>query len=159
MEQIGEDWQINFADTGPGMSRSWWRRFLSPSSRSSKAAPAWVLAIVYQIVQAHEGKVWARSKLGEGSVFVLRLRRAGSGRKFLRADCTVAKPQRPARDRGSSRGCGRAREAARMGNILVCDDERSICEMLDIALRREGHKVETVKSGERRQEEARQRAL
>ena len=35
-----------------------------------------------------------------------------------------------------------------MGNILICDDERSICEMLDIALRREGHKVETVNSGE-----------
>src|SRR5438309_2753657 len=35
-----------------------------------------------------------------------------------------------------------------MGNILVCDDERSICQMLDIALRREGHKVETVNSGE-----------
>ncbi len=35
-----------------------------------------------------------------------------------------------------------------MGNILVCDDERSICEMLDIALRRDGHKVETVNSGE-----------
>src|SRR3984893_7555736 len=35
-----------------------------------------------------------------------------------------------------------------MGNILVCDDERSICEMLDIALRREGHRVETVNSGE-----------
>ena len=35
-----------------------------------------------------------------------------------------------------------------MGNILVCDDERSICEMLDIALRRDGHKVETVKSGD-----------
>jgi two-component system response regulator PilR (NtrC family) len=35
-----------------------------------------------------------------------------------------------------------------MGNILVCDDERSICEVLDIALRREGHRVETVNSGE-----------
>jgi two-component system response regulator PilR (NtrC family) len=35
-----------------------------------------------------------------------------------------------------------------MGNILICDDERSICEMLDIALRRDGHKVETVNSGE-----------
>ena len=35
-----------------------------------------------------------------------------------------------------------------MGKILVCDDERSICEMLDIALRREGHKVETVNAGE-----------
>jgi two-component system, NtrC family, response regulator PilR len=35
-----------------------------------------------------------------------------------------------------------------VANILICDDERSICEMLDIALRREGHKVETVSSGE-----------
>ncbi len=35
-----------------------------------------------------------------------------------------------------------------MGNILVCDDERSICELLDITLRRDGHKVETVTGGE-----------
>ncbi|HXZ81022.1 MAG TPA: sigma-54 dependent transcriptional regulator [Terriglobales bacterium] len=35
-----------------------------------------------------------------------------------------------------------------MGNILVCDDERSICEMLEISLRKEGHRVETVTSGE-----------
>src|ERR1700751_4255397 len=35
-----------------------------------------------------------------------------------------------------------------MSNILVCDDERSICELLDIALRRDGHKVETVTSGD-----------
>ncbi len=35
-----------------------------------------------------------------------------------------------------------------MGNILVCDDERSICEMLEIALRKEGMKVETVNSGD-----------
>ncbi len=35
-----------------------------------------------------------------------------------------------------------------MPNILVCDDERSICEMLDIALRREGYKIETITSGE-----------
>jgi hypothetical protein len=33
------------------------------------------LAVVYQIVQAHEGKVWARSKPGQGTTFVLRLRR------------------------------------------------------------------------------------
>jgi two-component system response regulator PilR (NtrC family) len=36
----------------------------------------------------------------------------------------------------------------RVANILVCDDERSICEMLDISLRREGHRVETVQSGQ-----------
>jgi len=34
---------------------------------------------VYQIVQAHEGKVWARSRLAEGTTFVLRLRRLGFG--------------------------------------------------------------------------------
>ena len=35
-----------------------------------------------------------------------------------------------------------------MGNILVVDDERSICQMLEIALSKNGHKVETVSSGE-----------
>jgi two-component system response regulator PilR (NtrC family) len=35
-----------------------------------------------------------------------------------------------------------------VANILVCDDERSICEMLDIALRRDGHRIETVQSGQ-----------
>jgi K+-sensing histidine kinase KdpD len=38
------------------------------------------LALVYQIVQAHEGKVWARSKPGQGTTFVLRLRRLDAER-------------------------------------------------------------------------------
>ena len=33
-----------------------------------------------------------------------------------------------------------------MAHILIVDDERSICEMLDIALRKQGHQVETVTS-------------
>ncbi|HEV2113001.1 MAG TPA: response regulator, partial [Terriglobales bacterium] len=35
-----------------------------------------------------------------------------------------------------------------MASILVCDDTRSICELLDIALRKENHRVETVTSGD-----------
>ena len=35
-----------------------------------------------------------------------------------------------------------------MGNVLVVDDERSICQMLEIALAKDGHKVETVSSGD-----------
>jgi two-component system response regulator PilR (NtrC family) len=35
-----------------------------------------------------------------------------------------------------------------VGNVLVCDDEGDICRMLEIALRRCGHRVETVTSGE-----------
>jgi two-component system response regulator PilR (NtrC family) len=34
-----------------------------------------------------------------------------------------------------------------MANILVCDDMRAICGVLEIALRKEGHKVETVTFG------------
>src|ERR1700752_5231380 len=35
-----------------------------------------------------------------------------------------------------------------MANVLVCDDERSIRELLEIALRKEGHKVQIVNSGD-----------
>jgi two-component system, NtrC family, response regulator PilR len=35
-----------------------------------------------------------------------------------------------------------------MANVLVCDDVRSICEMLDIAMRKENHRVETVNGGD-----------
>jgi len=35
-----------------------------------------------------------------------------------------------------------------MASNLVCDDQRSICEMLDISLRKDGHRVETVNAGE-----------
>ncbi len=56
------------------------------------------LAVVYQIVQAHEGKVWARSKPGQGTTFVLRLRRLDAERQAARATSTenFAAPALPA---------------------------------------------------------------
>ncbi len=75
VEQMGDDWQINFADTGPGMSRQLVEKIFEPFQSQFEGGTGLGLAIVYQIVQAHEGKVWARSRIGEGSVFVLRLRR------------------------------------------------------------------------------------
>ena len=136
IESSGDDWQVNFADTGPGMSQQMIEKVFEPFQSQFEGGTGLGLAIVYQIVQAHEGKVWARSKLGQGSVFVLRLRRYATEE----AACGSARHGRWSRQR--------PRQEARMGNILVCDDERSICEMLDIALRRDGHKVETVNSGE-----------
>ena len=35
-----------------------------------------------------------------------------------------------------------------MANLLVCDDRKDTCSMLEIAFRKDGHKVETVNSGE-----------
>jgi len=79
LETTGDDWQINFADTGPGMSQQLIEKIFEPFQSQFEGGTGLGLAIVYQIVQAHEGKVWARSKPGQGSVFVLRLRRLGAG--------------------------------------------------------------------------------
>jgi two-component system sensor histidine kinase PilS (NtrC family) len=78
LEPAGDDWQINFADTGAGMSPQLVEKIFEPFQSQFEGGTGLGLAIVYQIVQAHEGRVWARSRLGQGSVFVLRLRRAGA---------------------------------------------------------------------------------
>ena len=79
LESSGEDWQLNFADTGPGMSQQLIEKVFEPFQSQFEGGTGLGLAIVYEIVQAHEGKVFARSKLGQGSVFVLRLRRFAVG--------------------------------------------------------------------------------
>jgi two-component system sensor histidine kinase PilS (NtrC family) len=96
LEPAREDWQINFADTGPGMSQQLIEKIFEPFQSQFEGGTGLGLAIVYQIVQAHEGKVWARSKLGQGSVFVLRLRR------FAVAE-TLASPPAGSTDQTQSR--------------------------------------------------------
>jgi two-component system, NtrC family, sensor histidine kinase PilS len=79
LESVGDDWQINFADTGHGMSPQQSEKIFEPFQSGFEGGTGLGLAIVYQIVQAHEGKVWARSKPGVGTTFVLRLRGLGLG--------------------------------------------------------------------------------
>jgi two-component system, NtrC family, sensor histidine kinase PilS len=78
LQAMGEDWQIDFADTGPGISPQITEKIFEPFQSQFEGGTGLGLAIVYQIVQAHEGKVFARSKLGQGSTFVLRLRRVAA---------------------------------------------------------------------------------
>ncbi|HVO60151.1 MAG TPA: ATP-binding protein [Terriglobales bacterium] len=77
VETSNEDWQISFADTGPGMSPQQTEKIFEPFQSEFEGGTGLGLAIVYQIVQAHDGKVWARSKVGQGTTFVLRLHQAG----------------------------------------------------------------------------------
>jgi len=71
----GTDWEMNFADTGPGIQPQQTEKIFEPFQSNFEGGTGLGLAIVYQIVQAHEGKVWARSEVGKGTSFVLRLRR------------------------------------------------------------------------------------
>jgi len=103
LESSQDDWQVNFADTGPGMSAQLIEKIFEPFQSQFEGGTGLGLAIVYQIVQAHEGKVWARSNPGSGAVFVLRLRR-------LPAEPAASTLQR---ERGSSSSSVlRARSAA-----------------------------------------------
>ncbi len=76
VEAYAEDWQMSFSDTGPGMSPQMIDKVFEPFQSQFEGGTGLGMAIVYQIVQAHEGKVWARSKVGEGCTFVLRMRKS-----------------------------------------------------------------------------------
>ena len=56
-----DDWQVSFADTGTGMTPQQTEKIFEPFQSNFEGGTGLGLAVVYQIVQAHEGKVWARS--------------------------------------------------------------------------------------------------
>src|SRR2546427_8612542 len=97
LETAGDDWQINFADTGSGINPQVIEKIFEPFQSEFEGGTGLGLAIVYQIVQAHEGKVWARSRLGQGSVFVLRLRCGGVAESANAKQAGAARPSIPAR--------------------------------------------------------------
>jgi two-component system sensor histidine kinase PilS (NtrC family) len=84
IERLGDDWQVSFADTGTGMTPQQTEKIFEPFQSNFEGGTGLGLAVVYQIVQAHEGKVWARSKPGQGTTFVLRLRRLDAERHTVR---------------------------------------------------------------------------
>jgi two-component system sensor histidine kinase PilS (NtrC family) len=91
IEAQGDDWQVSFADTGTGMTPQQTEKIFEPFQSSFEGGTGLGLAVVYQIVQAHEGKVWARSRPGQGTTFVLRLRRLDAGR-FTAATRSLSQP-------------------------------------------------------------------
>ena len=89
IDELEHEWQLSFADTGPGMSPQMVEKVFEPFQSQFEGGTGLGLAIVYQIVQAHEGKVFVRSKAEQGCTFVLRLRKS--------TEATVAVPVAPSR--------------------------------------------------------------
>lgn len=81
LTERGRDWEMSFADTGPGINPQQTEKIFEPFQSNFEGGTGLGLAIVYQIVQAHEGKVWARSEISKGTSFVLRLRRMEDAHK------------------------------------------------------------------------------
>lgn len=72
----GDMWLVRFADTGPGLSPQQLEKIFEPFQSSFVGGTGLGLALVYQIVQAHEGKISVRSSEGNGAEFMVRLRRS-----------------------------------------------------------------------------------
>ena len=70
-------WLIAFGDTGCGMRGPEMEKIFEPFQSGLDGGTGLGLAVVYQIVQGHEGKVMVRSKLGQGTEFTVELRQAG----------------------------------------------------------------------------------
>jgi len=85
LAERGPDWEMSFADTGPGINPQQSEKIFEPFQSNFEGGTGLGLAIVYQIVQAHEGKVWARSEVGAGTSFVVRLRRMEMENEYVPA--------------------------------------------------------------------------
>ncbi len=68
--------ELNFADTGPGLSADVRHRVFEPFFTTKPGGTGLGLAIVYRIAEVHRGTVTAADNPGGGTVFCLRFPRA-----------------------------------------------------------------------------------
>jgi two-component system sensor histidine kinase PilS (NtrC family) len=68
-------WEISFSDTGPSLTQQQALRIFEPFQNQTHSDAGLALAIVYQIVQAHDGRITAGSCEGVGSSFRMQLPR------------------------------------------------------------------------------------
>ncbi len=71
--------KISFADNGPGIPDEHLDKLFDPffTTRDKKGGTGLGLSICHGIVTEHEGKIYAKSRMGRGTTFLIELSRAG----------------------------------------------------------------------------------
>jgi signal transduction histidine kinase len=74
-QMVGSMIRISFADNGPGVSEENIKRIFDPffTTKEVGKGTGLGLSICYGLVEAHGGRIYARSKLGQGATFVVEI--------------------------------------------------------------------------------------
>lgn len=74
-KKVGESIQITFTDNGPGIPEENLKRIFDPffTTKTVGKGTGLGLSICYGIIQQHNGHIYAKSKFGEGSTFVVEI--------------------------------------------------------------------------------------
>ncbi len=125
---------VSFEDSGPGMSAETVRRIFDPFFTTKEAGDGTGLGltICYNIVEEHNGRIWAESEPGRGTTFFIELP--------IVAGITRVRPR-------DAEPLDHAPRAVDTRRILVVDDEESIQKLLTGVLEMDGHDVATVSNG------------
>ena len=125
--------RISFKDDGPGIASENLEKVFDPffTTREVGRGTGLGLSLCYGIIAEHRGRLYARSKLGQGATFIVELPVVAEGKQV--------EPHKPA-----TKELKKVTEA----RILVVDDEPSNLQLLTQLLSSEGHRVETVESAD-----------
>jgi signal transduction histidine kinase/ActR/RegA family two-component response regulator len=120
---------VEVSDTGIGMNEETCKRCLEPFfSTKGRRGTGLGLAMVYGVMERHEGKIEIDSAPGKGSTFrlIFPVRKAPSSSRRTEGDTAAIEPLR----------------------ILYVDDEPLLRELLKEMLGRDGHEVEVSDGGQ-----------
>lgn len=81
-----EQWMLSFKDTGIGLRPQQVEKIFEPFQSTFEGGTGLGLALVYQIVQAHKGRVQAAAPAGDGAEFVVELPQSEISRPKLRPE-------------------------------------------------------------------------
>jgi signal transduction histidine kinase len=130
-----EPWvAIDILDSGPGIDQDTLLRIFDPfyTTKSAQQGTGLGLHIARRIVEAHQGRLLAKSEVGEGTTFTLLL------------PPSKAAPGRPRSGAKEVRGGLRPGLGTR---VLVVDDDQTLVRLLQDILSEAGYSVATARSG------------
>lgn len=121
--------KITFTDCGHGIEPEILERIFDPYFTTKQSGSGLGLAMVYSIIQKHEGEIRVTSQPGQGTTFTIYLPAADVQEQPVQHFSSIS----------------RARHKA--ARILIMDDEAMICELAEDLLEGEGYTVESVENG------------